>query len=106
MLDHVARDHEIKLSNVEITINRRVNNLSIRTSLSRDPDAASRCINSCDCVTKCRKPAADVTVSATEIADRPHAVEFLHELDKHIRQLLARRAIARRFGLPFEFGVS
>src|ERR1043165_459594 len=106
MLDHVARDHEIKLPQLQVTINQSVDKLDTGIRSSSDLNAARRRVNSSHRVTKGRKPAADVSVPATEIADRLDAVEFLHQLDKHIRQLLARRAIPCRFCLPFKFGVS
>src|SRR5215207_5001089 len=55
--------------------------------------------------TECSKPPADVTVSATQIADRSDAFELLHELDKHAGQLLAGLTVARGGGLPFKLCV-
>src|SRR6185503_647261 len=105
MLDHVARYHQIKLPHLEITINQRLDKLNTRINASRDLNATRGSIDSGDLVTECREPASDVTVSATKITDRPHAVELLHELDKHARQLLTGLAITGTLRVPFKLCV-
>ena len=105
MLDHVARDHEIKLSQIEITIDQGVNKLDAGIRAPRDLNPTRGRIDSGDVITECSEPPADVTISAAEIADRSHALEFLHQLDKHASQLLTRLAVTGSFGLPFKLGV-
>src|SRR5215213_412130 len=106
MLDYVARDHQIKLTQCEITIDEGMDKLDagISTACNLNPTRGS--IDSGNVITECSEPPGDVTVSATEITDRPHAVELLHEVDKHARQLLTRLAVPRTVGVPFKFRVS
>src|SRR6185369_9014239 len=105
MLDHVAGDHEIKLPEIEITIDQRVNKRDARIRALSDLNTTRRRINSGDAIAECSEPPRDVTVAASEIADRLHAVELLHEVDKHARKLLARLAVPRALGAPFELCV-
>ena len=74
MLDYVARDHQIKLTKIEITIDQRLEKVNLRIRALGDLDATRGCINSGDVVSECSKPAADVTIPATQIANGPHAV--------------------------------
>src|SRR5215217_5302528 len=106
MLDHVAGDHEIKLPEIEITVDQRVNKLDARIRALSDLNTTRRRIDSGDAIGECSEPPRDVTVAASEIADRSHAVELLHQLDKHARKLLARLAVGRGFSLPFKLSVS
>src|SRR5262245_16820448 len=105
MFDHVARYDEIKLTKAEITIDQRVNKLDAGIRALSDLNSTRGRIDSGDVITECSKPPGDVTVTATEIANRSHAVELLNELNKHARQFLTRRAVARILGVPFKLGV-
>src|SRR6185369_7956854 len=105
MLDHVAGDHEIKLPEIEITIDQRVNKLDARIRASSDLNTTRGRIYPGDAIAECSEPAGDMTIAASEITDRLHSVELLHQLDKHARKLLARLAVAGSFSPPFKLGV-
>src|ERR1043166_5453608 len=87
MFDHIARNHEIEIAETfEIASDPRLDEFSSGISVARELDAACRSVDASNLVTKRCETSADVTVATTEIADRLHAVEALHELDEHTRR--------------------
>src|ERR1044071_5612729 len=102
MFDHVARDHEIKLAEVEIPIDQRVHKLNARISSTRDLNATHRSIDAGDVITERGEPPANMAFPTPKIANGGDTVQILHQFDNHARQLLPRRAVPRTFRLPFK----
>src|SRR5690348_4737514 len=106
MLDDVARDHEIETAEMfQIAIDQRLDELHAGIRAPRDFDPTLRSIDTRNFISERRESSGYMTVAATEIADRFHAIETLHELDEHVRQLLARCAVAGAFGFPLKLAI-